>query len=69
MIYSYNPPSLVPDTEETREELKNPDTKILWSRQVKEDQDPVIKLSISKEYEDFKELFMAVKNQDALLKH
>ena len=55
--------------EETREELKNPDTKILWSRRVEDNWDPVTKISISKEYKDFKELFTAVKNQDALLKH
>ena len=54
---------------ETREELKNPDAKILWSRRVKDDQDSIIKISIPKEYKDFKELFTAVKNQDALLKH
>ena len=55
--------------EETREELKNPDTKILWSRRVEDNRDPVTKISIPKEYKDFKELFTAVKNQDALLKH
>ena len=55
--------------EETREELKNPDAKILWSRRVKDDWDPVIKISIPKEYKDFEELFTAVKDQDALLKH
>ena len=55
--------------EETREELKNPDTKILWSRRVKDDQDPVTKISIPKEYKDFEELFTAVKDQDTLLKH
>ena len=54
--------------EETREELKNPDTKILWSRQVKDNWDPVTKISIPKEYKDFKELFTAVKNQNTLLK-
>ena len=55
--------------EETRKELKNSDTKILWSRRVKDNWDPVTKISIPKEYKDFKELFTAVKNQDALLKH
>ena len=55
--------------EETREELRNPDTKILWSRQVKDDWDPITKIFIPKEYKDFKELFTAVKDQDALLKH
>ena len=55
--------------EETREELKNPDAKILWSRRVKDDRDPVTKISIPKEYKDFEELFTAVKDQDALLKH
>ena len=54
---------------ETREELKNSDTKILWSRWVKDDWDSVTKISISKEYKDFEELFTAVKNQNALLKH
>ena len=55
--------------EETREELKNPDTKILWSRWVKDDWDPVTKIFIPKEYKDFEELFTAVKDQDTLLKH
>ena len=55
--------------EEMRKELRNPDAKILWSRQVKDDQDPITKISISKEYKDFKELFTAVKNQNTLLKH
>ena len=54
---------------ETRKELKNPDAKILWSRWVKDDWDPVTKISIPKEYKDFEELFTAVKDQDALLKH
>ena len=48
--------------EETREELKNPDTKILWSRWVKDDQDPVTKIFIPKEYKDFEELFTAVRD-------
>ena len=68
-----NPPKGVKiftmSAEETREELKNPDTKILWSRRVKDDRDPVTKISIPKEYKDFEELFTAVKDQDALLKH
>ena len=55
--------------EKTCEELKNPDAKILWSRRVKDDRDPVTKISIPKEYKDFKELFTAVKDQDALPKH
>ena len=55
--------------EETREELKNPDAKILWSRRVEDNRDPVTKISIPKEYKDFKELFTAVKDQDALPKH
>ena len=55
--------------EETREELKNPDVKILWSRQVEDNQDSVTKISIPKEYKDFEELFTAVKDQDTLLKH
>ena len=55
--------------EETREELKNPDAKILWSRRVEDNRDPVTKISIPKEYKDFKELFTAVKDQDTLLKH
>ena len=54
---------------ETREELKNSDAKILWSRQVKDDWDSVTKISIRKEYKDFKELFTAMKNQGTLLKH
>ena len=68
-----NPPEGVEifamSAEETREELKNPDAKILWSRWVKDNWDPVTKISISKEYKDFKELFTAVKNQNTLLKH
>ena len=55
--------------EETRKELKSPDAKILWSRQVKDNWDPVIKISIPKEYKDFEKLFIAVKDQNALLKH
>ena len=55
--------------EETREELKNSDTEILWSRQVKDDWDLITKISILKEYKDFKELFTAVKNQDTLSKY
>ena len=54
---------------ETREELKNSDAKILWSRQVKDDWDPVTKISIPKEYKDFEELFTAVKDQNTLPKH
>ena len=48
--------------EETRKELKNPNAKILWSRRVKDDRDPVTKISIPKEYKDFEELFTAVKD-------